>query len=219
MSAALLYVVLVVLGCALMLLTPFIFFGYLRSKRPHSKKKAEEKEHLNKKQAEASGTLPETAIDKKVKNKEGGKGFKWPLIVAGVILTLLPVGAMIVHGIWGKKTSTQQVQMRKQALPQDAPDLPRAWNADGTITDQSKWPRIQVPPHGDSVRVPSVFGGHIVWGGSGFTIHYVYADGRECVLGDASPSCGDGNIVSGYARNNGDILIYASYAYARQDEK
>jgi len=143
--------------------------------------------------------------------------------VLGGIVFMLFIGFPLIE--WAARTpNVPQPGPRSEvpltrAFPQDAPNLPRAWNADGSMTDPSKWPRIQVPSNGDSVRVPSVFGGHIVWGGSGFKVRYVYSDGHECVIGDTSASCGDGDIVAGYARNEGDTLLYASYAYARQDEK
>jgi len=111
------------------------------------------------------------------------------------------------------------LSMPVRALPNDAPNMPQAWRADGSPTDMTKWPRVHVPPHSNSVHVPSIAGGHIVWGGSGFKVRYVYSDGHECALGDISSSCGDGNIVEGYALNEGDTPLYASYAYARQDEK
>lgn len=99
------------------------------------------------------------------------------------------------------------------ALPQDAPNLTWAWH-----TPMADWPKVPVPARGDSVHVPSVLGGHIVWG-RGFTVHYVYSDGHECTIGDTGQSCGDGDIVAGYAHNDGDIPLLASYAYARADEK
>lgn len=117
------------------------------------------------------------------------------------------------------KPEKAALSMPVRALPNDAPNLPRAWLADGSPSDMTKWPRVLVPPHGDSVPVPSVAGGHIVWGGSGFKIRYRYSDGRECALGDTSSSCGDGNIVEGFARNEGDTPLYASYAYASKGEK
>jgi hypothetical protein len=275
----------------------FAFFGYLRAKRPHSKKKAEEQEKLNKKQGASSGVPPTTTTIKEV--GDNGK-VKWLFVLAGVVLVFLVVlmwqsstppppgapsapstgrsfpsptpegvweffknywfwtslilgglffaadalpdswaksakgmvvafavlmaGAMAVHGIWDEKSPSHEVKQQTlsavtRALPQNAPDLPRAWNADGTMTDPSKWPRVQVPPHGDSVRVPNVFGGHLVWGGSGFKVHCVYADGNERIVGDEKDPCSDGNIVSMYARNDGGTVLHASYAYAKMSEK
>ena len=62
----------------------FLFFGYLRAKRPHSKKKAEEQEKLDKKQGKSSGT---TTIPPEP-NKEGNKVVRTALIVFGVIVAL-----------------------------------------------------------------------------------------------------------------------------------
>jgi hypothetical protein len=101
-----------------------------------------------------------------------------------------------------------------QALPQTAPDLPRAWNADGTITDVSKWPTVEVPPHGDSALAPGAGGRHLVWAGSGFTVYCDYGDGHK----EVTP-CHDGNIVGGHVHGDGDALLYASYAYAKMGEK
>lgn len=141
--------------------------------------------------------------------------------LAGAMLMLF-IALPIIGWFGGSnspKTNKVTTSMQVRALPNDAPNLPRAWLADGSTSDMTKWPRVLVPPHGDSVPVPSVAGGHIVWGGSGFKTRYRYSDGHECGLGDTSSSCGDGNIVEGYARNEGDTPLYASYAYANKDEK
>ncbi len=104
-------------------------------------------------------------------------------------------------------------------LPRDAPDVPRAWKTDGSMTDTSTWPRVQIPPYGNSAHVPGIFDGHVVWGGSGFTIHCVYTDGHEGIVGDMNRPCNDGNIISSYVRNEGGTVLYASYAYAKRGEK
>ncbi len=105
----------------------------------------------------------------------------------------------------------------RAALPSNAPDVPRAWNPDGSQTDTTKWPRVVVPPHGRSVLVPNIAGGHAVWGGSGFKVRCVYGDGHEGVVGEGT--CNDGDIVGSYAVNQTGVELYASYAYARQGEK
>lgn len=130
-----------------------------------------------------------------------------------VVVAIFLVGFPTVEWLASSSDNISGKSRRQTILPQNAPNLPWAWHM-----DPSKWPQIPVPPHGNSVRVPSIFGGHIVWGGSGFTVHVVYSDGHECILGGKT-FCPDGDIVSGYAHNDGDVLVYASYAYARKDEK
>ena len=143
---------------------------------------------------------------------------RWMLVVA---LVMMFAGFPAWFGFTGwvnTPSSSHSKNSVVHALPQNAPDLPKAWNPDGSITDQSKWPRVLVPAHCDSVRVPSIAGGHIVWGGSGLKFHAVYSDGRTCVLGNTVP-CGDGDVVSGYAHNDSDTDLFSSYAYANQGEK
>ncbi|NNM83892.1 hypothetical protein HKL94_01585 [Candidatus Parcubacteria bacterium] len=152
--------------------------------------------------------------------EDTAKTLKKALILTAVVLFVeIPFGGRMMSPTVGKPQHAVQRVVPMRALPQSAPNLPRAWNADGTITDMSKWPRVRVPPHGDSVRVPNIFGGHLVWGGSGFKVHCVYADGHEGIIGNANDPCSDGNIVSMYAHNDGGVLLYASYAYAKMGEK
>lgn len=131
-------------------------------------------------------------------------------------LGVLTVGAIIVAivSVWTTRNTAPQAAV---ALPQDTPNLPRAWKADGTATDMSTWLKLKVPAHGDSQHVPGLYGGHVVWGGSGFSVRCVYADGHEGVVSEGT--CGDGNIAKSYARNNGGTDLWASYAYAKADEK
>lgn len=145
-------------------------------------------------------------------------------VVTAVVLTFFPsvlwVRADKPQQPPAPSAAGQQQEVKKGlVLPNNAPDLPRAWNPDGTMTDPSTWMRIEVPPHGDSVRVPAVFGYHLVWSVGGFKLRHVYADGHECKFGDTGPACGDGDIVAGYAHNDGDTPLIASYAYAKKGEK
>ncbi len=164
--------------------------------------------------------LPSLITFPKEKEKAAGALRKAVVVLLLVLWFVIP----ICNRIWGEKPPRlpqQQVAREKaRALPHDAPDLPRAWNPDGSLTDVSKWPQVQVPPYGDSVHVPNIFGGHVVWGGSGFKVHCIYgSDGHEGTVGDSEHPCSDGNIVESYARNQGGTLLYASYAYARKGEK
>ena len=147
---------------------------------------------------------------------------KWvPLIVItfGIIWGIANLASIIKRTHGRQQSSEQQQVATVRPLPQSLPNLPRAWNADGTMVDPSTWPRVIVPPYGDSLPVPVVFGSHVVWGGSGFKAHCVYADGHEGIIGDRFRPCSDGDMVKMYARNDGGTLIYASYAYARPGER
>lgn len=149
--------------------------------------------------------------------KEKGSSETLQKVLAGTAIMLLFI---LPFWSWISSSTPEKTPLKTiEILPQDAPNLPWAWNADGSITDTSKWPRVKVPPHGDSDHVPGLFDGHVVWGGSGFEIHYRYSDGHICIFGDARPSCGDGAVVEGWAHNKGDTLLYASYAYAHKGEK
>ncbi len=146
-------------------------------------------------------------------------------VLAGLTATVLVVLPMW-SWISSPSSATPAVQSSQRSgiplasvLPRDAPDLPRAWKTDGSMTDTSTWPRVQVPPYGNSAHVPGIFDGHVVWGGSGFKIHCVYADGHECIMGDTSRPCKDGDVVTSYVRNEGGTVLYASYAYAKRGEK
>lgn len=153
------------------------------------------------------------------KEKVAGALQKSVLVLLAMLWFVIP----ICYRFWGEKPARpvqqQAIREKARALPHDTPDLPRAWNPDGSPTDVSKWPQVQVPPKGDSVHVSNLFGGHVVWGGSGFEVHCVYSDDSEGIVGDIQHPCSDGNIVESYARNKGDTLLYARYAYANKGEK
>lgn len=127
---------------------------------------------------------------------------------------LMGQGAQQIHSAKAVITVPKETSSTQQALPQDTPDLPWAWQI-----EPSKWPQLQVPAHGDSKHVPALFGGHVVWGGSGFTVHCLYAGGRKGIVGNPDKPCSDGTIIESWAHNDGDTLIYAAYAYARADER
>ncbi|MFH1178616.1 MAG: hypothetical protein V1711_02760 [bacterium] len=151
----------------------------------------------------------------KVDNASATKMLRGILVSALLaFFIILPAWFGIVDWYNNPKSSQRSEIPLASVLPQNAPNIPWAWHM-----EQSKWPRVLVPPHGDSVHVPGIFGGHIVWGGSGFKVHVLYSDGRECVLGNTNAPCEDGNIVAGYAHNEGGTPLYASYAYARKGEK
>ncbi len=138
-------------------------------------------------------------------------------VLTGVVFMLF-VGASIMNWVaGGVGTTTSSYTSRggfNQALPQDATNLPWAWRL-----DPSKWPVVEVPAHGDSVHVPGLYQGHVVWGGSGFTVRCLYANGHIGTVGDPNNPCSDGNIVESWAHNDSGVPLLASYAYARAGEK
>ncbi|MBI5793786.1 hypothetical protein HZA87_01725 [Candidatus Uhrbacteria bacterium] len=137
-------------------------------------------------------------------------------ILAGIAIMLLVV---LPFWSWISSPPEASVPPTARALPQDGSGgLPRAWNTDGTITDTTKWPKVQVPPHSDSTHVPHNFDGHLVWL-SGFEVHCLYADGHEGIIGDRDRPCSNGDIVASYVHNDGDAPQEASYAYASRFEK
>ncbi len=125
-----------------------------------------------------------------------------------------PVGMWVASGLGITTALHASREGFNRPFPRDTPNLPRAWHL-----DQSKWPTVKVPAHGDSVLVRGLDQGHVVWGGSGFTVRCVYANGHIGTVGDPSDPCSDGNIVGSYAHNDSDVPLLASYAYARAGEK
>ena len=133
------------------------------------------------------------------------------------VVFMLFVGFPVINWISGGIGTTASRTSREgfiQPLPQDTSNLPWAWHL-----AQSKWPVVKVPAHGDSVLVRGLDQGHVVWGGSGFTVRCVYANGHIGTVGDPSNPCTDGNIVGSYAHNDSGVPLLASYAYARAGEK
>jgi hypothetical protein len=101
-----------------------------------------------------------------------------------------------------------------RGLPNDATDLPRAWNPDGSMTDVTTWPYVNAPHGKDTVMVPTMIGYHIVWDGIGITVYCRYADNHT----EVEP-CTEGPQVGQYAHNNGQSDVKASYAFAKKGEK
>ena len=99
------------------------------------------------------------------------KGAKGMVVASAVLM----VGAMAVHGIWGESSSSQQAQLAR--------------------------PLLKMPANGDSSRISPRAGEIIIFTGSGFEHHVVYADGKDCVVGNQVSPCKDGPILYQYVRD------------------
>ncbi len=146
------------------------------------------------------------------------------VLVGGVImfLAVFPVWSWIVSPSSTSQNVSRSETTLAKMLPRNAPGLPRAWNKDGSRTDTFEWPRVEVPPGGgDSVHVPGILDGHVVWvwNGSGLTIRCVHEDRSIGIVGDTSNPCHTDNVVESYMHNEGPNAEGASYAYARRGEK
>lgn len=149
-------------------------------------------------------------------------------ILAGVMLALFvvaPIGGWIMSPSSTSQNVSRSETTLAKMLPRDAPDLPRAWKQDGTLTDTFKWPRVEVPPVGDSVHVPGILDGHVVWVWNGnvrgLTIRCVHDDKDHSIgiVGDESKPCHKDGVVESYMHNEGSTAEEASYAYASRFEK
>lgn len=147
-------------------------------------------------------------------------------ILAGVMIVLFvfaPLGGWILSSLSTSQNVSRSETTLAKMLPRDAPDLPRAWNKDGTFTDTLKWPRVEVPPDGDSSHVPGILDGHVVWvwNDKGLTIRCVHDDKDRSIgiVGDESKPCHKDGVVESYMHNEGSTAAEASYAYASRFEK
>lgn len=161
------------------------------------------------------------------------------LVTVGAFVTFWMLSFIYFPGVWGgyrphwknvtgattgtvARPTTAELGARA-ILPNDAADLPMAiFNPDGTPANMPEWPKLRVPHHGDSKPVPHFAGYRVVWSMGNFKVHCVYHDGRaEGIIGDADRPCSDGPIAYSFARNEteGDDLVLASYAYAKNTEK
>ncbi|MFM2330894.1 MAG: hypothetical protein RLZZ26_401 [Candidatus Parcubacteria bacterium] len=137
------------------------------------------------------------------------------IALAGAALALVTCVARVVRSDGHSKPPPPvgAVTAPAQTLPNDATDLPRAWNPDGSRTDVSKWPSVEVPAKGDSKPVPTFEDRHIVWA-TGLKVFCVYSDDHT----EAAP-CTEGPQRRQYVHNDSDFDAYAPYAYAKRDEK
>lgn len=146
-------------------------------------------------------------------------------LAGGVIMLLavFPVWSWIVSPLSTSQNVPRSETTLAKMLPRDTPDLPRAWNKDGTFTDTLKWPRVEVPPEGDSAHVPGILDGHVVWvwNDRGLTIRCVHDDKDRSIgiVGDESKPCHKDGVVESYMHNEGSTAAEASYAYASRFEK
>lgn len=245
-------------------LLAFLFFSYLRAKRLHSKKKAEEQEKLDKKRGASTGTQPARQADADEKYKKivrnvlivfgviialfsvvwlwpsatpstpstpsvPGTGWSWSPTPSGVweftkdywfwaiiglallffasnalhgawakgakgmviIVAVVLVGAMIVHGIWGEGSSSQQTPQRLAK------------------------PMLKMPPNGDSDRISPDAGQVVIFTGDGFEHHVMYADGNDCIVGNVVNPCKDGPILHQYVRDTTGKPNSVTYKFVR----
>lgn len=108
-----------------------------------------------------------------------------------VVIAVTLIGAMIVHGIWGESSSSQQTQQ------------------------QLAKPMLKMPPNGDSARISPDAGYSMVFTGSGFEHHVVYADGNDCIVGNVVNPCKDGPILHQYVRDTTGKSNSVTYKFVR----
>lgn len=158
--------------------------------------------------------------------KEKGSSETLQKVLVGaviVLLFILPFWSWISNlSSTPPRESRSEIPLARM-LPRDAPDLPRAWKPDGNLTDTLKWPRVKVPHGGDSVHVPGILNGHVVWVWNGnvrgLSIRCVHEDRSIGIVGDTSSPCRKDGVVESYMHNDGTDDAEASYAYASRDEK
>ncbi|OGM93797.1 hypothetical protein A2935_02675 [Candidatus Wolfebacteria bacterium RIFCSPLOWO2_01_FULL_47_17b] len=91
-----------------------------------------------------------------------------------------------------------------------------AWIAeDGSGGQELKKPVLLMPANGDSPRVRTKPGYAIDYTGSGFTIHCVYRDGSEGIVGDQTCPCRDGPMRESYVRDTTGKANTATYVFIR----
>ena len=85
--------------------------------------------------------------------------------------------------------------------------------------DKEQKPRekqvLSMPANGDSPHVNTRPGYAIDYTGSGFSIHCVYRDGSEGVVGDQKNPCKDGPMLYQYVRDTTGKANVATYAFVR----
>ncbi len=90
-----------------------------------------------------------------------------------------------------------------------------AWIAKDGGNEQKLEPVLLMPANGDSPRIRTKPGYAIDYTGSGFTIHCVYRDGSEGVVGDRAHPCKDGPMLYQYVRDTTGKTNTATYAFVR----
>lgn len=95
----------------------------------------------------------------------------------------------------------EQVQSNKKSSSQQAQQLAK--------------PMLTMSANGDSARISPDAGYVVVFTGSGFEHHVVYADGNDCVVGNTVNPCRDGPILHQYVRDTTGKFNSVTYKFVR----
>lgn len=80
---------------------------------------------------------------------------------------------------------------------------------------QDAKPMLSMPANGDSPRIRTRPGYAVDYSGSGFSIHCIYRDGSEGIVGDPVKPCGDGPMLEQYVRDTTGKANIATYKFVR----
>ena len=82
-----------------------------------------------------------------------------------------------------------------------------------TSEPKSDWPKLVIPPGGESPHIPVPPDMHILVSGTRLSVHTVYVDGRDCTTRVGGQQCPDGPVKYSYITNddtqNTNIVSYA----------
>lgn len=237
-----------VLITTLVFVSPFVFFGYLRASKPHSKKMSKEQEQLDKK----TGTNNETPVvttSARTDEKRWFAKYLWSILIfligAGVVLWGIknPVSLADTAGwrefwfsllvFWGVLATLIALNAEKKVAGTLQWILAGVmvliliiiavawWKGDEKPNLQNQQqlvqvPRFVMPAGGDSEHIRPPVGYAVrITSGAGYTLHYVYADGREGTVGDPRSPRENGHIVRIFARDITGRANSVTYAFVR----
>src|SRR3989344_4879567 len=84
------------------------------------------------------------------------------------------------------------------------------------IWGEAETPKLSMSAYGESQRVKPPIGRAVtITSGTGYTLHYVYADGRTGTFGDPSSPKESGHIVGVYARDTSGKANSVTYEFVR----
>ena len=84
------------------------------------------------------------------------------------------------------------------------------------IWGEAETPKLSMSAYGESQRVKPPIGRAVtITSGTGYTLHYVYADGRTGTFGDPSSPKESGHIVGVYARDTSGKANLVTYEFVR----
>ncbi|MEK7114220.1 MAG: hypothetical protein AAB850_01585 [Patescibacteria group bacterium] len=86
---------------------------------------------------------------------------------------------------------------------------------ESNLKQQLQRQMLTMPPNGDSARVSPDAGYIVVFTGSGFEHHIVYAGGKDCIVGNTEDPCKDGPILYQYVRDMTGKPNSATYKFVR----